>query len=119
MLEEIHNTTYCFAKGNAMAELICCTPNHLPKNLWISAAQKATAINPLNRPQVQHWARIAPGFAPTPASISVLTTKFWHTNGVRLTVSFVDNPAKDLRARILEHMNAWAYWCDAAITETK
>lgn len=102
-----------------MAELICCTPKHLPKNLWISAAQKATAINPLNRPQVQHWARIAPGFAPTPASISVLTTKFWHTNGVRLTVSFLDSPPKDLRARILEHMNAWAKRCNVNFTETK
>jgi hypothetical protein len=37
-----------------------------------------------------------------------LTTKYWRTNGVRLTVAFLDNPPAALRTRILSHMNAWA-----------
>lgn len=101
-----------------MAELICCTPKHLPRSLSIAAAQKATAINPLNHPQVQHWAALAPNFAPTVERIAVLTTKFWHTNGVRLTVSFLDNPPSDLRARIVQHMNAWGTRCNVKFTET-
>jgi hypothetical protein len=102
-----------------MAELICCTPKRLPQDLRNSAADKATEINPLNHPQVQHWAQIAPNLAPTRERISVLTTRYWHTKGVRLTVSFLDNPAADLRARILQHMNAWGTRCNVKFTETK
>lgn len=101
-----------------MAEAIVCTPKHLPQSLWIPAAEQATRINPLNQPQLLHWAAIAPHFAPTAERIAVLTTKYWHTNGVRLTVSFLDNPPNDLRARILQHMNAWGTRCNVNFTET-
>ena len=40
-----------------------------------------------------------------------------HTNGVRLTVSFMDNPPADLRARILSHMNAWAQTANVTFSE--
>jgi hypothetical protein len=40
--------------------------------------------------------------------LAVEIGKRWHTAGVRLTVSFLDNPQADLRVRILSHMNAWA-----------
>ena len=48
-----------------------------------------------------------PGFIPEPQQIAVLTTKYWLSGGVKLTVGFLDNPSADLRARILSHMNAW------------
>lgn len=102
-----------------MADVICCTPKHLPKSLSITAAAKASEINPLNHPQVQHWAALSVHIEPTVAQIAVLTTKFWHTNGVRLTVSFLDNPPKDLRTRIIKHMNAWGTRCNVKFTETK
>jgi len=101
-----------------MAELIVCTPKHLPQTLWVSAAQTATAINPLNQPKLQHWTALAPNLAPTKDRIAVLTTKYWHTNGVRLTVSFLDSPPTDLRARIIQHMNAWGARCNVNFTET-
>jgi len=101
-----------------MANPMVCTPKSLPRPLWLAAAQNAMKVNPLNHPPVHDWSALAPGFAPTPERIAVLTTKFWHTNGVRLTVSFLDNPPSDLRARILAHMNAWGTRCNVKFTET-
>jgi hypothetical protein len=37
----------------------------------------------------------------------VLTTAYWGTSGVKLTVAFLDNPETALKKRILDHMNAW------------
>lgn len=90
-----------------MSEYLVCLPKQLPRNLWDSAANMATEINPVNRPRLERVAMIVPGFKPTRAAISVATTKFWHTKGVNLTVGFLDNPPAALRTRILSHMNAW------------
>jgi hypothetical protein len=37
-----------------------------------------------------------------------MTTKYWGAKGVDLSVSFMDGPSKELRDRILSHMNAWS-----------
>lgn len=58
------------------------------------------------------------GIAPQPEHIGVLVGKRWHTAGVRLTVGFLDNPPADLRARILQHMNAWAKSANVQFVET-
>jgi hypothetical protein len=102
-----------------MVEYLCCMPKRLPKKLWIPAAQKARAINPVNHPQLHRLKSIMPGFAPTKQRIAVVTTKYWGPNGVRLTVGFLDNPPKDLRARILAHMNAWAPKVNVTFTESR
>jgi astacin (peptidase family M12A) len=91
-----------------MAQLIACSPKSLPRNLLISAANTAVRINPVNHPPVERLMSVMPGFIPKPEHIAVLTTKYWHTDGVRLTVGFLDDAPADLRARILLHMNAWA-----------
>src|SRR5581483_1262320 len=95
-----------------------CTPKSLPVDKLIQAARIAADINPINHPPIERLMSVMPGFAPTPASISVLTTKFWHTNGVRLTVGFLDNPSNDLRARILSHMNAWSARLNVSFVES-
>jgi hypothetical protein len=79
----------------------------LPRNLWISAARKATEINPFNYAPVERLALVMPGFAPKPEHLAVMTTKYWRIGGVRLTVGFLDNPPADLQKHILLHMNAW------------
>ena len=66
-----------------------------------------SAINPMNRPPVERMAALGKGFAPTPQRIAVLTTAYWGTSGVKLTVGFLDNPETALKKRILGHMNAW------------
>jgi len=88
-------------------EPIVCLPKRLPRNLWVSAAQTASDINPLNHPPINRLMLVAKGFTPTKQSIAVLTTKYWGNKGVKLTVGFLDNPPSDLRSRILAHMNAW------------
>jgi len=42
----------------------------------------------------------------------------WGIKGVKLTVSFLDNPPKDLRKRILQHMNAWSKTANVKFVET-
>lgn len=102
-----------------MSELIVCTPKQLHPSLWVSAARTATAINPVNHPPVERLVRVMRGFTPSVERIAVLTTKYWHTGGVKLTVGFLDNPPADLRARIILHMNAWAKTANVQFTETK
>src|SRR4051812_35820383 len=90
------------------APVLVCTPKRLPIELAEHAANIATSINPLNHAPVERLARVMEGFAiPSRARIAVMTTKYWHTNGVRLTVGFLDNPQLALRRRIIQHMNAW------------
>jgi hypothetical protein len=72
--------------------LICCRLKRLPRSMLVEAARTATRINPMNHP---------------PQRIAVMTTSYWGAAGVKLTVGFLDNPAADLRKRILLHMNAW------------
>ncbi|MDR3634245.1 MAG: M12 family metallopeptidase [Isosphaeraceae bacterium] len=97
---------------------IVCTPKMLPRHLWVSAADIAGRINPINVPPIQRLSLVAPAFALQPEHIAVLTTKFWHNGGVRLTVGFLDSPPADLRARILSHMNAWGTTANVQFVET-
>ena len=71
------------------------------------AAEHAISINQMNRAPVERLTKVLPGITNLRPYISVLTTKRWKTNGVDLSVSFMDDPAQDLRNRILSHMNAW------------
>jgi hypothetical protein len=100
------------------AEPIVCLPKRLPKNLWVSAAQAASEINPLNHPPINRLMMVAPGFSPTKLSMAILTTKYWGNKGVKLTVGFLDNPPKDLRTRILTHMNAWSKTANVQFVQT-
>ena len=102
-----------------MAEYLVCTPKRLPKRMWIAAAERARAINPVNHPPLHRLRSIMPGFAPTKQRIAVVTTKYWGAHGVQLTVGFLDSPPRDLRARILENMNAWAPAVNVSFTETR
>lgn len=101
-----------------MTEPIVCTPKRLPRDLWINAARVATAINPVNHPPVERLVRVMPGFNPEPEHLAVLTTKYWHTRNLKLTVGFLDNPPADLRARIIMHMNAWNKTADVKFVES-
>lgn len=101
-----------------MSERLVCTPKMLPREKWIEAARVATSINPVNHPPLEQLTLIMPGFTATPERIAVVTTKYWQSKNVHLTVGFLDNPAADLRARILSHMNAWSKTADVQFVET-
>jgi hypothetical protein len=97
---------------------VVCLPRRLPSDQLLDAARNAAEINPVNHPPLERLARIDPDFQPTRERIAVLTTKYWGTGGVRLTVGFLDDPPADLRARILSHMNAWAQTANVTFVET-
>ncbi len=101
-----------------MSQLIVCKPKLLPTDQWISAADMAVKVNPVNRAAVEQLSMVMPGFSPTRQRIAALTTKYWHSGGVTLTVGFLDNPPADLRARIILHMNAWAQSAKVSFTES-
>ena len=48
-----------------------------------------------------------------------MTSKRWHGDGVNLSVGFLDNPPKELRQKILSHMNAWNKTANVQFHETK
>jgi hypothetical protein len=107
-------------RSSASAPVLVCTPKRLPLELAVHAANVATTINPLNHAPVERLARVMTGFArPSPQRIAVMTTKYWHTNGVHLTVGFLDNPEPALRRRIIQHMNAWAKTANVHFKESK
>ena len=101
-----------------MSKFITCTPKSLPSDLWIAAAERAIQINPVNQPPPRHIPRAAGGAPPDPRALALEVGKRWPTTGVRLTVSFLDNPPADLRAHILSHMNAWAKSANVEFTES-
>jgi hypothetical protein len=96
-----------------------CLPRQLPRTKWVEAAHRATAINPMNRPAAERLGLVERGLVLTPEHIAVMTTKYWHTGGVKLAVGFLDNPPSDLRKRIIQHMNAWAKTANVKFAESK
>jgi hypothetical protein len=85
----------------------CCPPLSQTIEDLLAAARIATEVNPLNAPGIASLNAIA-GENPSIEMLAAVTTKYWKTGSVRLTVGFLDNPSQDLRRRILENMNAWA-----------
>ncbi|HEY1631258.1 MAG TPA: M12 family metallopeptidase [Rhizomicrobium sp.] len=101
-----------------MSNLIVCSPRQLPRNQWVPAAKTATTINPLNHPPVHQLVKL--GFSNITAEhIAVVTTKYWHTNGVKLGVKFLEETPADLGAKIIDNMNAWAKTANVTFTPSQ
>src|ERR1017187_10964445 len=88
-------------------DVIVCRLKRLPRNMLGEAARTATAINPLNHPRMDQLAGLMRGFRASPQRIAVMTTSYWGSAGVKLSVASLDTPPADLRKRILLHINAW------------
>jgi hypothetical protein len=100
-------------------DMLACTPKTLPKRLLIKAANTAMKIYPVNAPAFGPLADVAPDFPLDPMHIAVLTSKYWGPSARRLTVSFMERTAANLRARILSHMNAWSQVVGISFVETQ
>jgi len=98
--------------------VLVCVPKRLSPDLLVPAAQTAVEINPLNHAPVHRLLGLMPEMQLTRERIAVMVTKYWGIKGVKLTVSFMDNPPKDLRKRILKHMNAWTKTANVKFVET-
>lgn len=79
-----------------------CLIKQLDQSLWLTAADAAIKQNPSNAPPVASIPDI------TALHIAVMTAKYWGSDGHTFTVSFLDNPANDLKNKILSYMNLWS-----------
>ena len=91
-----------------------CSIKLLPAEKWIDAANGAIAINPANAPALPQLRQALPGTVLPPEHLALLTSKYWGSAGVQLTVGFLDDAPDDLQARILSHMNAWNQYTDVS-----
>lgn len=100
---------------------IGCVPHQLPERLQVQAAQTATRVNPVNGLNIAAMASLGlrSSGIMDPLRIAVLTSKYWGPKPRQLTVSFMDSPPADLRARIVSHLNAWNRLGCISFVETK
>lgn len=111
------------AKETKEPKVLGCFVKELPQEEALDASKLAIELNPTNRPNVEMLAQAITAFTGervadeilTPDRLSVLTTKYWGVAGVRLGVSFMDNPDAETRRLILEHMNAWDTYAGANV----
>ncbi len=96
---------------------LSCSIKSLPAHRRAEAAAAAVRTNPLNAPAPAPMGGSLSGVLP-PEAIVVLTSKYWGPAARELSVSFMEDADADLRARILEHMNAWSATCGMTFAET-
>ena len=82
------------------------------------ATQTAVKIDPPNNASLERLRQAMPKFVSQPDQLAVETAKYWGSEGVYLTVGFLDNPPRDLRARILSLMNDWSKTGNIQFVET-
>jgi hypothetical protein len=98
--------------------IIVCRPKSLPLEKLEAAKRRAIEINPENALESRTVERTPIGRRGGERRIAVVIARKWPAKGVRLTVSFLDNPKADLRSRILSHMNAWGADANVKFSET-
>lgn len=98
--------------------IIVCRPRSLPVEKLVDAERRAIDINPENALEHRLVARTPTGRRGGPRRIAVVIARKWPATGVRLSVSFMDNPSTALRTRILAHMNAWGEHANVLFSET-
>jgi hypothetical protein len=94
-----------------------CTIRALPDHLVVAAAANATRINPVNAPMRAPRGMGLSGVIE-PQHIALLTSKYWGPQPRQLSVSFMESPEPELRARVLSHMNVWSESCGISFAET-
>ena len=99
--------------------LILCRPKSLPLDKLVAAAKRSVEINPENAAEQRSVVRTPPGRRGGQRRIAVVVGRKWPRTGARLSVSFMDNPSRSLRSRILEHMNAWGKAASVVFSETQ
>ncbi|MEJ3749547.1 M12 family metallopeptidase [Actinomycetes bacterium KLBMP 9797] len=92
-----------------------CRIKALPSRLQERAAEVASRINPANAPLFQM--ALGDGVV-TPQRLTLLTAKYWGPQERQFTVSFMERPSAELRARIISHMNAWSRTANKTFVET-
>ncbi|MEM7157825.1 MAG: M12 family metallopeptidase [Myxococcota bacterium] len=99
-----------------MQSFIPCSPRLLRPELRGVARKRARQARPDNEQAVDGHHSDAGG--PT-ARLAVVERRRWHTQGVHLTVEFLDDPPAELINRILSHMNSWGDTADVRFVHTR
>lgn len=99
--------------------IIVCRPKSLPLDKLAAAERRAVEVNPENASERRVVSRSPVGRRGGPRRIAVVVARKWPATGVRLSVSFLDNPSVALRSRILRHMNAWGEHTNVLFSETQ
>lgn len=110
---EAHHET---GNGGVLDEFIPCTAMSLPEHLALEAAQTAILQSPSNAPNTGLFA--TSGEELSVQHLALLTGKYWGTDGVRLSVQFLDIRDTTLQQRILSHMNAWGERANVSFAQT-
>ncbi len=98
---------------------IPCRPMALPEESWIAAAATACEENPCNMPTL--GLGLLTSSILEPEHIALLTSKYWGSKGVDLSVQFLDNPDAETRRMILDSeigANAWGKQANVRFRET-
>lgn len=100
-------------------DYVGCSVKQLPARLQFQGAEVAARINPVNAPVIGLSIAVAEGVLPTPLAAAVATAKYWGPTPRKLTVSFMEKTATDLRRKIVRHLNAWTRTGCIEFVETK
>ena len=100
-------------------EMPSCTIKMLPERLRVEAADTAIKHNAANGLGFASITGASRALGIEPQRIAVLVPKYWGPQQRQLTVSFMEQPAPDLRKRIVSHMNAWSSRCGISFIETR
>ena len=96
-----------------------CVPKALTPSQAETAFRRSIEINPANAATSRAVERTPVGRRGGPRRLALLIEYRWPVTGVTLSVQFLDNPSKELRARILLHMNAWRKTANVRFEETR
>ncbi|HYE70391.1 MAG TPA: peptidase M12 [Aquabacterium sp.] len=103
-----------------------CTIRELPEHLAEPANQTAIRINPANRPRLQGLTALLdavgvalPAITTSVQRIAVARQNYWGSQGVKLTVSFLDTSDQALIKKILAFANKWGKHCNAEFVWTQ
>jgi hypothetical protein len=105
--------------GQGPNETPSCTIKMLPERLRVEAAHTAVRRNPANGIGFASITGAAKALGIEPQRIAVMVQKYWGPQQRQLTVSFMEQPADNLRRRILSHMNAWSSRCGISFIDTQ
>lgn len=97
---------------------IMCRPKVLTLAQEELVLRRSVEINPANAEERHTVERTPIGRRGGPRRLAVVIGRKWPKTGVRLSVQFLDTPPRDLRERILLHMNAWAKTANVRFDET-
>ncbi len=98
--------------------LIVCTPKVMPPELEELARRRSIEINPANAHTMRTVERTVPGARRGLRRLALVIGNRWPASKTVLSVQFLDSPPKDLRERLLSHMNAWNQTVNIRFTET-